>query len=179
MDSVSRKQVYDWLHRCLIGPANANVDSLNGICPLERFQSGILFPISVGEFGADPADEDSDDDDDAPDDGDKAGAEAAGLSRPKRRVVPPSSVGFSFFVCGDRIEIELIPRAVCYQCGEERNERGEWKIGNLEPCTTRWRQRGTNTREASYTGRTSLASRREIRVTLVPVPGVLNAFRHQ
>lgn len=127
MDSVSRKQVYDWLHRCLIGPANANVDSLNGICPLERFQSGILFPISVGEFGADPADEDSDDDDDAPDDGDKAGAEAAGLSRPKRRVVPPSSVGFSFFVCGDRIEIELIPRAVCYQCGEERNERGEWK----------------------------------------------------
>lgn len=129
MDSVSRKQVYDWLHRCLIGPANANTDSLNGIRPLERFQSGILFPISVGEFGADPADEDSDDDDDAPDDGHKVGTEAAGLSRPKRRVVPPSSVGFSFFVHGDQIEIELIPRAVCYQCGEERNEQGEWIRG--------------------------------------------------
>ncbi len=122
MNSESRNEVYRWLRRCLIGPANpdatdADANTLNGIRPLERFQTGILFPVLVGEYGEDTAEDEGDQEDYEGSLGDeeKAGTEASGLSRPKRRIVPPSSVGFSFFVHGDSIEIQLIPRAVRYE----------------------------------------------------------------
>ncbi len=119
MNSESRNRIYRWLRRCLIGPANLGA----GIRPLERFQSGILFPVSVGESGLDAAEAETDEDETSPEEEGEAGTEATGLSRPKRRVVPPSSVGFSFFVQGDDIEIQLIPRAVRYELQGERDAR--------------------------------------------------------
>lgn len=148
MNSGSRDEVYRWLMRCLIGPVNPdasddNANSLNGIRPLERFQTGILFPVAIGESGLDAAEAETDDDDDAPGDEDKVDTEASGLSRPKRRVVPPSSVGFSFFVHGDAIEIQLIPRAVRYDHLEERDVEGRfvaetWNRVRLEGDDEAW-----------------------------------------
>jgi hypothetical protein len=100
---------------------------LNRIRPLERFHTGMLFPVVIGESGLDAA-ESEDDDDEALVSEEKAGSEASGLSRPKPEVVPPSSVGLWFFVQGDPIEIPLIPRAVRYERlkEEERNAEGRF-----------------------------------------------------
>jgi len=127
----SRNEIYRWLRRCLIGPANPGAsgpdsDSLNRIRPLERFQTGILFPVSIGESGLDAAEPETDDEEELTGDEENAGTEASGLSRPKRTVLPPSSVGFSFFVQGDSIEIQLIPRAVRYELPEDRTEQGRF-----------------------------------------------------
>jgi hypothetical protein len=131
MNSEFRNEIYRWLRRSLIGPANpigSGTDSytLNRIRPLERFQTGILFPVSVGESGLDAAEPETDEEEAGLGEEDKAGAEASSLSRPRRRVVPPSSVGFSFFVHGASIEIQLIPRAVGYQRAEERTPEGHF-----------------------------------------------------
>jgi len=137
MNSEFRNDLYRWLRRCLIGPANpveSGVDSntLNRIRPLERFQAGILFPVSISESGLDAAEPESDDEevglDEEGEEGKegKEGAEASVLGRPRRRVVPPSSVGFSFFVHGESIEIQLLPRAVRYQRAEERSPEGRF-----------------------------------------------------
>ena len=131
MISESRNHLYPWLRRCLIGPADPNASdpdagSLNRIRPLERFQTGILFPVSVGESGLDASDPETDAEEESPDEDEKVGTEASGVSRPTRRVVPPSSVGFSFFIHGNSIEIQLIPRAVHYVPADERDAEGRF-----------------------------------------------------
>ena len=139
-----RDRVYRWLWRCLIGPGEA-VDSestgfdLHGISPLERYQSAILFPLVKGEEGIDPAGEtDSrvefiDDDEAVVSDGLPLEGEQAGqpgqpdpLARPKRRYTPPSSAGFSFFIAGDDIRLQLIPRAVHYRADSKRGMGGRY-----------------------------------------------------
>ena len=55
--TAHRDRIYSWLRRCLIG----NGEDLTGIKPLERYQTGILFPVVRGEFGLDPAASDVDD----------------------------------------------------------------------------------------------------------------------
>lgn len=132
-----RDRLYAWLRRCLIGDG----DSLTGIKPLDRYQTGILFPVVRGEFGLDPAGEEADEgsdaiDDDATDDEEDMdeGAEAAqGRSSRKRRFVPPSSVGFSFFAAGDQVRLQLIPRALGYVPGDERDEKGQYKGEHWSP----------------------------------------------
>ena len=133
MKAAERNQVYRWLRRCLIGPANpdtseAEGNNLNGMRPSERFETGILFPVTVGASGLDGAanvgDEEEDEDEGQSDDGDAPVVKAAGVSRPRRRIVPPSSVGFSFFISGQAVEIELIPRAARYEC-QDRDSQGQ------------------------------------------------------
>jgi hypothetical protein len=101
--------------------SGAETNALNVIRPLDRFQTGILFPVSIGEAGLDTSDAETDEDNELLGEEREAGTEPTGLSRLKRRVVPPSSVGFSFFVRGDAVEIQLIPRAVCYELQGERD----------------------------------------------------------
>ena len=121
-----RDRLYAWLRRCLIDDG----ESLTGIKPLDRYQTGILFPVVRGEFGLDPGGEEADAGSAAVDDeGDAADSEqqAQGASPRKRRFVPPSSVGFSFFVAGDQVRLQLIPRALGYVPGDERDERGQFR----------------------------------------------------
>ena len=130
--NARREDLYRWLYSCLIGPdrrAGSAPDAadLHRIKPLERYQTGILFPIVKGEDGLDPAADEIDELDDAGDlQGDQDGAQRTGSSptQPKRRFVPPSSVGVSFFVSGEDIRFQLIPRAVRYEPLNERTRVG-------------------------------------------------------
>ena len=111
--NAHRGEIYAWLRRCLIGPGAAGGSDLHRIKPLDRYQTGILFPIVRGEDGLDPA-ADIDDGEDSEEIGDQdgSGPTASSASQPKRRFVPPSSMGLSFFVAGDDVRLQLIPRAV-------------------------------------------------------------------
>ena len=53
--NARRDELYRWLRLCLIGPGAAGGSDLNRIKPLDRYQTGILFPIVKGEDGLDPA----------------------------------------------------------------------------------------------------------------------------
>jgi hypothetical protein len=132
--NARRNGIYQWLRDCLIGPGtDGAVGTLRRIKPLERYQTGILFPIVKGEYGLDPEVE-IDDEDDAEDAGDEdgEGQKIRAASQPKRRFVPPSSVGLSFFICGGDIRLQLVPRALRYTLEGERDEQGrfvprEWR----------------------------------------------------
>ncbi len=133
-----RERIYHWLHSCLIGPGNDPIaEHTLRIKPLERYQTGILFPIVKGEDGLDPAAGEIEDLDDASDlQGDQDGVQPTSVSanQPRRRFVPPSSVGFSFFVCGDDIRFQLIPRAVRYEPLDDRTMVGhadDWQYIQL------------------------------------------------
>lgn len=138
--NANRDEVYGWLRRCLIGPppsrdATTGTPALRGVSPLERFQTAILFPVVEGEYGSDAADGEDDEPNDTTDPLGDAGPEAtaSGLSRPKRRFVPPSSVGLSFFISGDTVRFQLIPRAVRYEPTGRRDARGRF----IEPLWQR------------------------------------------
>ena len=133
--TAHRDRLYDWLRRCLVG----NGDALIGIKPLDRYQTGTLFPVVRGEFGLDPAGQEADGGDDAVDDEedvDDSEQAAQGTSPRKRRFVPPSSVGLSFFVAGDQVRFQLIPRGVRYVRKEDRRDEG----GRFAPES--WRPEG-------------------------------------
>ena len=161
--AAHRKRLYDWLRESLIG----DVRDLNQIKPLDRYQAGILFPIIRGEYGLDPAVDDLELESDAIDDEDDENAGEAGSvgeAPRKRRFVPPSSVGFSFFVAGDAVRLQLIPSAVCFIPNEKRDAEGRfrgdyWQAatlgGSVEACdlvAPNTRERVTEERYPAFNG---------------------------
>lgn len=120
----ARNDLIQWLRKQLIGPAAAEDELLQGVTPIDRYASGILFPIIEGEEGIDPASV-SDDLDDEVDDS-AIGTEAEPASQP-RRYTPPSSVGFSFFIRGDIIRFQVLCSAAVYTRVGERDEKGRFK----------------------------------------------------
>ncbi len=127
--SNERERVYQWLRHALLGPSAQRQEAsdathLNGIKPLERFQTGILFPIASDESGIDAVEDDGDEPEASlgESDVDKI-ASPSSTGQPKRRFVPPSSVGFSFFVQGSVAGLQLIPNAVRYERPEDRLHR--------------------------------------------------------
>ncbi len=168
--SAERQKLYQWLRRCLIGPESPHgAEILNGIKPLDRYQSAILFPIITGESGLEGVDNEDDGDEGAESLTDDATAQpsAGGTSQPKRRLVPPSSVGLSFFVSGADIRLQLIPRAVRYEPVEQREEgrfvSEQWQrlILGKNDCEARdlrspSRRRTGSWREAVFEGRAEL-----------------------
>jgi len=50
----ARMKVVEYLRKQLIGPAS-DQSTLYGISPLERYPTGVLFPVIHGEEGIDPA----------------------------------------------------------------------------------------------------------------------------
>ncbi len=119
-----RKRLIDWVRQQLIGPPESVRDSqvLRGVLPTERFPCGALYPTSQWGEGIDPAAEDVDEA--------EGSAEIAGvnLAEPAvvRRYIPPSSLGFSFFIKGENIRFQVLCRAVGYE-RTRRDERGQYK----------------------------------------------------
>lgn len=135
MDYVqARTRLIDWVRQQLIGPAG---DGQFGISPLVRYPTGVLHPVEPDESGRDPAvigstedggllDEDEEQSE-AGEDGDPARA------RPgrRRRYVPPSSVGFSFFVRGEP-QLAITASAATYRAADERDATGQFQPRRFE-----------------------------------------------
>jgi hypothetical protein len=113
----------DWLQQQLIGPASEQ-ELLQGIHPLERYSTGILYPIIRGEEGLDAATLADDDYSESSCDREKASGAEPAIKR--SRYTPPSSVGFSFFARGELLRFQLICSAARYQGSSDRDEGGRF-----------------------------------------------------
>ena len=146
----ARRKLVEWLRRQLVGPASE--DNLR-VSPLDRYPTGVLYPIQPGVSGMDPAapggahDAEAALDPTAPSRVDDAGLALAGdedededtlagldapegrtVARPvsRRRYVPPSAVGFSFFVRGDP-HLSIAVSAAAYTRSGDRGDQGRFK----------------------------------------------------
>lgn len=114
--ATERYRLVDWLRKQLIGPASAQA-ILRG-SPLERYPTGILFPIIRDQEGIDPASVSDDDEAESPGEDTNAGNDAEPTTK-RRRYMPPSSVGFSFFARGKEVRFQVLCSAARYE--EVRN----------------------------------------------------------
>lgn len=124
MFTEPRKRLIDWVRKQLIGPSESVPDSraLRGVLPTERFPCGALYPTSQWGEGIDPAAEDVEEAEGTTEVAGESLAEPAVV----RRYIPPSSLGFSFFIKGEAIRFQVLCRAVGYE-RTERDERGQYK----------------------------------------------------
>lgn len=123
--AAGRIRVVEWLRKQLIGPAS-ELNTLRGISPLERYPTGVLFPIVGGDDGLDPASiigEESEERFNSRDDGQSENAVEPVVKR--RRYTPPSSVGFSFFARGELVRFQVICTAARYT-GTDRDDEGRF-----------------------------------------------------
>ncbi len=105
MDHSSlRKKLLNWTKKQLIG-GELQDNKLVGVAPLDRFFTGILFPLSNGENGTDEAEDELDTDN----------SDAINPVKKEKRYMPPSSAGFSFFIKGEEIRLRIFFYAVCYK----------------------------------------------------------------
>ena len=103
--------------------------------PLERYPTGVLHPIDPGLSGIDPASAEREETEPAllDDLKDASSAEGEAEDRPlaqparRRRYVPPSSVGFSFYVRGD-VRLAITVSAAVYEGTHQRGERGRFQV---------------------------------------------------
>lgn len=129
----ARKGLIDWVRRQLIGPAGEGELSVS---PLVRYPTGVLYPVEPDESGRDPAVIDSTEDGgllDEDGEPDETGEDGPARARPgrRRRYVPPSSVGFSFFVRGEA-QLSITASAATYGVSEERDSTGQFRPGRFE-----------------------------------------------
>ncbi len=113
-----RAALLKWLRQQLIGPAST--EDVRG-SPLERYPTGILFPIVRGEEGIDPASVEDDEEENVAGD-DKSTSTALEPATKLRRYIPPSSVGFSFFVRGKVVQIQVLCSASRYKKTNDRDQ---------------------------------------------------------
>ena len=104
----------------LIGQDDSH--DLRNVLPTERFPCGALYPTSQSGEGIDPASEEVDEVEDATE------VESKGLAEPvvTRRYTSPSSLGFSFFIKGEAIQLQVLSRAVRYE-RTKRDEQGRYQ----------------------------------------------------
>ena len=129
-----RERLICWVREQLVGPPGSMVDStddsldLHGVLPTERFPCGALYPTSPWGEGIDPASEDVDETEGTTE------VEGKGLAEPvvvRRRYIPPSSMGFSFFIKGEDIRFQVLCRAVRYELTERGRYKNDWKRRKL------------------------------------------------
>ncbi len=123
-----RQRLLKWVRAQLTGPGVSG-ELLHGHAPLDIYPTAILFPIIVGESGLDPAEncnEEAENSlaDDLPED---ENTETAEPIRKRRRYIPPSSAGFSFFIKGDNPRFQVIYSAVRYERQGDRDEKGRFR----------------------------------------------------
>jgi len=142
--SMHRKRLVEWVRSQLTGAVSEDgrrlgictpgrdVDPekecqiLKGMSPYERYPVGVLYPVFKGEEGIDPASEtepEIENDEELNEDDTDQSAKAASCMR---RYVPPSSVGFSFYVCSEKVEFQVLCSAVRYIAGAERDKEGRY-----------------------------------------------------
>ncbi|MCP4021125.1 MAG: helicase [Desulfobacteraceae bacterium] len=131
--SKSRKKYIEWIKSQLMGPASGLDEYLNGISPIQRYPTGVLFPIVKGGDGIDPASENQSihiEEDHGSEDETSERCKVIEPSQKTNRYMPPSSVGFSFFILGDEIEFQVQYFAVRYESGKERSDKGQYLSQN-------------------------------------------------
>jgi len=113
MYTEPRNRLINWVRRQLIGSPEltANGSRLLGVLPTERFPCGALYPISKWGEGVDPASEDVDVVDKVMVVAGESPVEPAVV----RRYIPPSSLGFSFYIKGEDIRFQVLSYAVMYK----------------------------------------------------------------
>ena len=122
MFTKPRKDFAAWIRQQLIGPANDEPADGFPFNPTDRYPCGALYPVSAVTGGWD-ADVNSLETDILK----ASGSLADGVEPPTvRRYVPPSSCGFSFFVEGDAIELDVIVSGRRYAT-EVRGEGGKFE----------------------------------------------------
>ena len=103
--------------------------------PLDRHPTGVLHPIDPGVSGIDPASAGQEetgyayleDAEDVPVADDESDDEALAQPARRRRYVPPSSAGFSFYVRGDA-QLSITAAAAVYGGLDERDEKGRFRV---------------------------------------------------
>ena len=121
----ARKDLVKWLRKQLIGPFSK--ETLRDISPLERYPTGVLFPCVRGEEGVDSALMIEDAEDEYTEtDGETNTTNAAESTVKQQRYIPPSSIGFSFFVRGKYIDFEVTCFAARYEMTGDRDDRGRF-----------------------------------------------------
>jgi hypothetical protein len=113
-----RRKWVQWVRWQLIGPADKGKDELNGVLPTERFPCGAIYPTSRLGEGIDPSDESNDITAQSATAAEEQGAEPTIV----RRYIPPSSVGFSFFITGEDIRLQVLCSASRYERVRERGK---------------------------------------------------------
>nr|WP_322941927.1 helicase-related protein [Pseudomonas sp. s4] len=123
--SAERRRLVDWIKTQLIGPAMPG--DLQGMSPLRRYPVGVLYPTVEAGEGLDPAMEDDDfsEDDYAGSVEGDADKTASGIVR--RRYIPPSSVGFSFYVDGTEWALQVLFSGAIYR--QTRDDDGKFDGG--------------------------------------------------
>jgi len=115
-----RTKLVDWVKSQLVGPAQLGTDGdgiLMGEQPIHRYPCGLLFPTVKGGEGFDAVSDEV-----VETDSDEEDLEESSI---KKRYVPPSSVGFSFFIQGSGISFSLDVSAARYDA-ETRDEKGQF-----------------------------------------------------
>lgn len=90
-------------------------ETLRRIAPVDRYPTGVLYPVYRGIEGIDPASDTQEDEENDLPDASESKVQLARSAKKRQRYVPPSSVGFSFFVRGKKIEFQVICSAVRYE----------------------------------------------------------------
>lgn len=122
-----RQQLIQHVHGQLTGKNNDLTDNLlQGENPLDRFITGFLFPVFESEEGID----DEQDEIEVTSENDDVSVQATTVTK-RKRYIPPSSVGFSFFISGDTIRLRVFYNANCYhKLKREKNPDGTFKLGS-------------------------------------------------
>ena len=143
-----RNNLVAWLRRQLMGPAG---DGSLSMSPLDRYPTGVLHPIGPDMCGIDPAMAGTeepeaslldDQEDRAPSDGEPDDQPVAQPAR-RRRYVPPSSVGLSFYARG-HVCLSITPSAAIYRDqNDERDKQGRFRLSEyqrseLPECGVMW-----------------------------------------
>lgn len=125
--SEERSRVYRWMRAQLFGLGSDNdkddtASTLTGMKPSERFQCGVLFPV-MAEATESVVEADFDEGADALQNDSNEPRQARYV-----RYVPPSSVGFSFYIEGANAQLEVRAWGVWYeeQKGHGKNAPREW-----------------------------------------------------
>ncbi len=115
-----RQQLVQHIHEQLTGKnKELPEDKLIGENPLDRFVTGFLFPVFETEDGIDDSQNETDESSENVEDS----AQATTVTK-RKRYIPPSSVGFSFFISGDAINLRVFFNAVRYQKEADKDEEG-------------------------------------------------------